>query len=163
MKFNYYLTMLATAMAVMFGFCSCGDDDDEPEVAVATQVAGSYTGNEIITVMGEESSNGTATYEFVKSSDNTIDMTIPESGEMGNMSIPKLLVKNIPLVKSDNTISGKVASFTGTVTNAAGAEKTFSISNITVLFNGKNAVVSFSLKYGNMPMSMETTFTGTKN
>jgi hypothetical protein len=28
------------------------------------------------------------------------------------------------------------------------------------MFSDKNVVVTYSLKYGNMPMAMETTFTG---
>ena len=42
-KIKSFMMMMAT-MAFVFGVCSCGSDDDEPEVAVATQVAGSYTG-----------------------------------------------------------------------------------------------------------------------
>ena len=81
---------------------------------------------------------------------------------MGGMTIPALPVKNIPLTKNGNTISGKLDNYTGTVTNAQGAEKAFTISNLTILFSDKTAVVTFSLKYGTMPMAMETTFTGTK-
>lgn len=154
--------MMVAAVAIVLGVSSCSSSDDEPEVAVATQVVGSYTGNEIIKVMGEESSNTTTTYVFAKATDTTIDMTIPESGEMGAMMIPSLPVKNIPLVKNGNTITGNMASYSGTVTNASGAEKAYTISNIAIVFGENKAVVTFSLKYGNMPMAMETTFTGTK-
>ena len=156
------MTMMVAAVAIVLGVSSCSSSDDEPEVAVATQVVGSYSGNEIIKVMGEESSNTTTTYVFAKATDTTIDMTIPESGEMGAMMIPSLPVKNIPLVKNGNTITGNMASYSGTVTNASGAEKAYTISNIAVVFGENKAVVTFSLKYGNMPMAMETTFTGTK-
>lgn len=154
--------MMVAAVAIVLGVSSCSSSDDEPEVAVATQVVGSYSGNEIIKVMGEESSNTTTTYVFAKATDTTIDMTIPESGEMGAMMIPSLAVKNIPLVKNGNTITGNMASYSGTVTNASGAEKAYTISNIAIVFGENKAVVTFSLKYGNMPMAMETTFTGTK-
>ena len=153
--------MMAAALAIVIGVCSCGSDDDEPEVAVAAQVEGSYTGNEVIMVMGEESSNGTATYNIVKSSDVSVDMTIPSSGE-GFMAIPAIQVKNIPLTKTGNTITGKLASFAGTVTNAQGQERAFTLSDVTVMVSDKTAVVKFSLKYGTMPFAMETTFTGTK-
>ena len=76
MKIKKFMTLMVAAVAIVLGVCSCGNDDDEPEVAVAAQVIGSYTGQEIITVMGDESSNGTATYEFSKSSDTSIDMTV---------------------------------------------------------------------------------------
>lgn len=159
MKIKVLMTIMA-AVVIVSGISSCGSDDDEQEAAVATQVAGSYKGNEVIMIMGEESSNDTKTYEFAKVSDTSVDMTIPESGETGFMMIPKLMVKNIPLTKNGNTISGSVASYSGTVTNASGAEKAYTISNVAVVFSDKNVAVTFSLKYGTMPMTMETTFTG---
>ena len=163
MKFKSFMMMMA-AMAFVFGVCSCSSDDDEPEVALATQVVGSYTGPEVIMVMGEESSSGTSTYAFTKATDTSVDMMIPESGEMGRMMIPKLPVKNITLTKHGNSIMGSLDSYTGTVINAAGDEKAYTISGLAVFFEdvpqGKAVAVTFSLKYGNMPMTMETTFTG---
>lgn len=161
MRIKSFATMTMAAVAFVLSVCSCSSDNDEPEVPMATQVAGSYTGNEVIKVLGEVSSEGTSTYEFTKSTDTSIDMTIPESGAMGHMAIPALPVKNIPLTKSGETVTGKLASYSGTVTNSSGAEKAYTISDVTVIFSGKTVVVTFSLKYGNMPMSMDTTFTGT--
>ena len=126
--------MMVAAVAIVLGTSSCGSDDDDMEVAVAAQVAGSYSGNEIIMVMGEESSNTTTTYEFTKVSDSTIDMTIPASGESGMMMIPALTVKNISLSKVNKNIVGNVASYSGTVTNASGVEKAYTISNLSALF-----------------------------
>lgn len=162
MKIKSFMMMMVAAATVVLGFSSCGSDDAEPEVAVATQVAGSYTGNEVVMVMGEESSNEAKTYMFAKVLDTAVDLTIPEIGMGGKMSIPALSVKNIPLKKNGNTISGNLASYTGSVTNADGVEKAFSITNLVVLVDDKNIAVTYSLKYGNMPMLMETTFTGTK-
>jgi hypothetical protein len=163
MKIKCFMTMMA-AVAVVLGMSSCGSDDDngaEAPVAVATQVEGSYSGNEVIKVMGDESSNETKTYEFVKASDTALDLTIPASGE-GMMMIPALPVKNIPLTKSGDIITGKLETYESKVTTAQGAEKNYTISNLVVIFNDKTVAVTFSLKYGNMPMSMETTFAGEK-
>ena len=162
MKIKSLMTMMVAAAAFVFGVSSCGSDDDAAEVAVATQVAGSYSGNEVVMVMGEESSNETKTYTFAKASETTVDMTIPEMGMGGHMTIPELPVKNIPLKKNGNAIGGNLASYTGSVTNAEGSDKAFTITDLVILVDGKNMVVTFSLKYGNMPMSMETTFTGIK-
>lgn len=163
MKIKCFMTMMA-AVAVVLGMSSCGGDDDngaEAPVAVATQVEGSYSGNEVIKVMGDESSNETKTYEFVKASDTALDLTVPASGE-GMMMIPALPVKNIPLTKSGDVITGKLDTYESKVTTAQGAEKNYTISNLVVIFNDKTVAVTFSLKYGNMPMSMETTFAGEK-
>lgn len=162
MKFKSFMTMTMVAMAFVLSVCSCSSDDDDPVVALADQVAKEYSGKEVVMVMGEESSNDTKTYSFAKASESSINMTIPEMGMGGHMSIPALQVKNIPLTKKDNTIGGTLASYTGSVTNADGSEKAFTITGLAVLVNGKNIVVTYSLKYGNMPMLMETTFTGTE-
>ena len=160
MKIKSFMMMLVAAATVVMGFTSCGSDDDEPQVPVATQVAGSYTGNEIVIVMGDESSNDTKTYQFTKVSDTSIDMTVSEMGMGGMMTIPAFPVKNIPLTQNGNTITGKVASYSGTVKNAKGEDKAYTVSNVALMFSDKNVVVTYSLKYGNMPMAMETTFTG---
>ena len=159
MKFKSFMMMMAT-MAFVFGVCSCGSDDDEPEVSVATQVAGSYTGVEVMTVSGEDD-EGTKTFEFTKATDSSVDMIIPEYGE-GGMALPKMPVKGIVLTKSDNNIIGRLASYSGTVTNASGAEKAYTVNDVTVLFSDKNVVVTFTLKYGNMPFAFAGRFTGTK-
>lgn len=162
MEFKKFMTMAMAAVAIVMGVSSCSsDDDDDKDVAVATEVAGQYTGQEVITVMGEVSSDDTKTYQIVKATDNTIDLTVPESGE-GMMAIPSFTIKSIPLAKNGKTISGGLPTYAGTVTNAQGAEKAYSINGLTILVNEKTAVVAFSLKYGNMPMTMETQFTGTK-
>lgn len=166
MKIKIFMNMMVAAVAIVLGTSSCSSDDDEPAVAVASQVAGSYTGDESITIMGEPEDD-TATFVFAKASDNSIDMTIPQSGSEGPMVIPPLTVKNIPLTKVNESIVGKLSSFTGTVTNASGAEKAFTVSNLTVIFEdvpkGKAVVVSYTLKYGSMPFDMVTVFNGNRN
>lgn len=157
-----FLTMTMAVMAFVVSMSSCSKDDDAPEVAVAEQVAGTYSGNEIVMVMGEESSNETKIYSFEKATDTSVDMLIPEMGMGGHMSIPALQVKNIPLKKNGNTIGGELASYAGTVINADGAEKAFTITGLVIKIDGNNIAVTYSLKYGNMPMSMETTLIGTK-
>ena len=159
MKIKSLTIALIASLATVLGTSSCSSDD-EPEAPVAAQVAGSYSGNEVIMVDNEESSNETKTYEITKVSDTSVDMTVPEWG-MGMMSIPSFVVKNIPLAKSGNTITGKLASYSGTVKNAKGEEKAYVVSNVALIFNDKTVVATYSLKYGNMPFLMTTTFTGT--
>ena len=159
MKIKSLTIALIASLATVLGTSSCSSDD-EPEAPVAAQVAGSYTGNEVIMVDNEESSNETKTYEITKVSDTSVDMTVPEWG-MGMMTIPSFVVKNIPLAKSGNTITGKLASYSGTVKNAKGEEKAYVVSNVALIFGDKTVVATYSLKYGNMPFLMTTTFTGT--
>ena len=160
MKIKSLTIALIASLATVLGTSSCSSDDDEPEAPVATQVAGSYTGNEVIMVDNDESSNETKTYEITKASDTSVDMTVPEWG-MGMMTIPSFVVKNIPLAKSGNTITGKLASYSGTVKNAKGEEKAYTVSNVALIFGDKTVAGTYSLKYGNMPFIMTTSFTGT--
>ena len=159
MKIKSLTIALIASLATVLGTSSCSSDD-EPEAPVATQGAGSYTGNEVIMVDNEESSNETKTYEITKVSDTSVDMTVPEWG-MGMMTIPSFVVKNIPLAKSGNTITGKLASYSGTVKNAKGEEKAYVVSNVALIFGDKTVAGTYSLKYGNMPFIMTTSFTGT--
>lgn len=165
MKIRNFMTMMVAAAALVIGVSSCGDDNDEPEVAVAAQVAGSYTGNEVMTVMGDPDES-VKTFEFTKATDISVDMTIPEYGE-GMMSLPALPVKGIMLTKSpttvsENSISGQLSSYTGTVKNADGSEKAYTVSDLTLFFDANKVVVTFKLKYGNMPFDFVGQFTGTK-
>ena len=162
-----FMTMTLAAMAFVFSMSSCSSssNDDQPEVPLATQVVGSYTGTEIVLVNAEESSNETKTYQFTKVTDVSVDMVIPEVG-MGMMTIPSIPVKNIPLTKNGNSITGKLDMYPPsediTVKNAQGEEKKFNIKDLTFILSDKTIAVAFSLKYGNMPMWMDFQFTGSK-
>ena len=156
-----FLTMMMAAMAFVVSMSSCGsDDNDEPEAPVANQVVGSYTGTEVLTVMGE-ADESTETFEFTKATDVSVDVTLPQYGE-GMMTVPALPVKGITLTKSGNTITGKLDKYEGTVISADGSEKAYTVSDVTVIFNDKTGVMTFTQKYGNMPFAFEGVFTGAK-
>ena len=160
MKIKSLMTMTLAAMAFVVSMSSCSKDDDEPEVAVADQVVGSYSGTEVLTVMGE-ADESTETFEFTKSTDSSVDVIIPKYGE-GMMTVPALPVKGIMLTQSGNTITGKLDKYEGTVKAADGADKAYTVSDITVIFSDKTVVVTFTQKYGNMPFAFEGQFTGTR-
>ena len=162
MKMKSFMTMTMAVMAFVLGVSSCSkDDDDKKEVAVAEQVAGAYTGNEIFVVDNEESSNETKTYQFTKATDVSVDIAVPEVG-MGMMTIPSFPVKGISLSRDGNTIKGKLASYEGTVKGADGSDKAYTVTDLTALYSDKTMVVTYTLKYGRMPFPFTCTFTGTK-
>ena len=160
MEIKSLMTMTLAAVAFVLSMSSCSSNDDEPEMAVADQVVGSYTGTEVLTVMGE-ADESTETFEFTKASDVSVDVTLPKYGE-GMMTVPALPVKGIMLTKSGNTITGKLAKYEGTVKTADGSEKAYTVSDVTVIFSDKTVVVTFTQKYGNMPFAFEGQFTGTR-
>ena len=162
-KIKSFMMMTMAAMAFVCGMSSCSSsDDDAPETPVADQLAGSYAGVRYITIMGDVDDPDNVSYQFTKTSDSSVDMIIPKSGESGMMVIPALTVKNIPLKKNSNVISGEMASYNGTVTGSDGNEKSFTITNLAIIYSDKDIAVSYTLKYGNMPFDMETVFTGSK-
>ena len=157
MKIKSFMMMTMAAVALVFGVSSCGGDDDVPEAPVAAQVAGSYTGTEVLTVSGE-ADESTETFVFTKATDVSVDVTLPEYGE-GMMTIPALPVKGIMLTKSGNTITGKLDKYEGTTE----AGKAYTISNIVVSFSDKTVVMTFEMKYGNMPIGFDGQFTGNRS
>lgn len=160
MKFKSLKTMALAMAAFAVSMSSCGSDDDEPEVAVADQVVGSYTGTEVLTVMGE-ADESTESFEFTKASDVSVDVTLPKYGE-GMMTVPALPVRGILLTQSGNTITGKLAKYEGTVKSADGSDKAYTVSDLTVIFSDKTVVLTFTQKYGNMPFAFEGQFTGVR-
>ena len=160
MKFKSLMTMALAMAAFAVSMSSCGSDDDEPEVAVADQVVGSYTGTEVLTVMGE-ADESTESFEFTKASDVSVDVTLPKYGE-GMMTVPALPVRGILLTQSGNTITGKLAKYEGTVKSADGSDKAYTVSDLTVIFSDKTVVVTFTQKYGNMTFAFEGQFTGVR-
>ena len=166
MKIKSFILTTMAAVALVFGVSSCGDDDvpPVPESPVADLLAGSYSGTETMTVSGDIDESEKV-FQFTKANDTTVDMVIPAYGE-GMMTLPELPVKGIILVKEDTNIAGALplGSYTGTVKNAKGEEKTYVVSDFMVLYSGKdNAImVTFKLKYGNMPFDFNGVFTGQK-
>ena len=166
MKIKSFILTTMAAVALVFGVSSCGGDDvpPVPESPVADLLAGSYSGTETMTVSGDIDESEKV-FQFTKANDTTVDMVIPAYGE-GMMTLPELPVKGIILVKEDTNIAGALplGSYTGTVKNAKGEEKTYVVSDFMVLYSTKdNAImVTFKLKYGNMPFDFDGVFTGKK-
>ena len=185
MEIKKFMVMAAAAVALVFGVCSCGDDDDEPnnptqqtenkdkqgdstqqndstqqaDLSLAAQVAGAYVGEEKLTVAGSVF-DSIQTYVFAKATDMTVDMTIPATE--GSMALPALPVKGIALTSGGAVITGQLESYAGTVTDATGAEKAYTVSKVTAIFQKKTVVVTYTLKYGRMPFDFVGQFTGTK-
>ncbi len=156
--------MAMAAMAFVFGLSSCGGDDDVPETPAANQVAGDYAGTETLTVDGEADESDEL-IQITKVTDTTVDLVLPSYGE-GMMTIPELPVKNIVVAKKGDDISGTITggTYTGTVTNSKGEEKTYTVNDFVLLYNdtNKTLILTFKMKYGNMPFVFEGLFVGQK-
>ena len=160
--------MMFASIALLVGTTSCGDDDDDKVVSVAEAMAGEYNGDLGIRVMGTEvKSEGT--FKVTKADGTHIDLTLPAAGE-GAMALPSLDVKNIQTTAETEITVGdqKVKAYTATLDSYSGTitvngeEKAYTITNLSVAVTGNACVVTYTLKYGKMPMAMEATFQGTR-
>lgn len=156
------------SVALLVGTTSCGDDDDDKVVSVAEAMAGEYNGDLGISVMGAEvKSEGT--FKVTKADGTHINLTLPAAGE-GAMALPSLDVKNIQTTAETEITVGdqKVKAYTATLDSYSGTitvngeEKAYTITNLSVAVTGNACVVTYTLKYGKMPMAMEATFQGTR-
>lgn len=159
--------MAMAAMAFVFGLSSCGSNDEPPlpETPVANQVAGLYSGTETMTVDGD-ADESEEIFEITKVTDSTVELLLPEYGE-GMMTIPEIPVKDIVLAEDGDIIAGslKNGSYTGTVKNSKGEEKSFTVNEFILLYNTTNKaiIVTFTLKYGNMPFGFDVVFEGKRS
>ena len=156
------------SVALLVGTTSCGDDDDDKVVSVAEAMAGEYNGDLGISVMGTEvKSEGT--FKVTKADGTHIDLTLPAAGE-GAMALPSLDVKNIQTTAETEITVGdqKVKAYTATLDSYSGSitvngeEKAYTVTNLSVAVTSNACVVTYTLKYGKMPMAMEATFQGTR-
>ena len=160
MKITKFLAMMVAAVTMTMGFSSCGDDDDETAGGASFKVEGTYSGDELLTVMGKPFDR-TTNYTFTQSSENTVDLVIPAIDAEDHMSLPELKIEGVVLTAGDNTVTGKLDSYEGTVM-VNDVEKAYTVSDVTVIFSEKSVSVVYTLKYGNMPFAFAGTFTGTK-
>ncbi len=165
MKKIFTLVALLMTMATSTTLLqSCGDDaEDEVVVAtpVAKEVAGTYTGDGTMTVMGQKSEYPGVSYVLEVKDDNTVNLIIPATGE-GAMSFPDLKVEGIAVTKlSDGTYKLADTEYTGSVV-VNEATKKYSVTLEGSTISGTTLKLNYSLQYGSMPMAMVTTFEGTK-
>ncbi|MBR5763860.1 MAG: hypothetical protein IKX93_04480 [Bacteroidaceae bacterium] len=168
MRLKSFITMMFASVALLVGTTSCGDDDDDKVVSAAEAMAGEYNGELGISVMGTEvKSEGI--FKVTKADGTHIDLTLPAAGE-GAMALPSLDVKNIQTTAETEITVGdqKVKAYTATLDSYSGTitvngeEKAYTITNLSVAVTGNACVITYTLKYGKMPMAMSATFQGTK-
>lgn len=155
--------MMFAATAVCLGFTSCGDDDDNSTASNAETLAGTYSGDLTITVMGS-TSESEGDYVVTKVDDSHVSLTTPAAGS-GAMALPALTVENIPVesvtVEGVTAYKASISEYSGTIT-VDGAEKAYTFKNLAIVKTGDNVAIAYSLQYGKMPMAMACTFTNKK-
>lgn len=150
MKLKALLIMLTAVLCMV----SC-EKDNEPEINPAQDIAGTYNGKLELSV-------GTTTMDPVENSKVTIksqgdgkaEITLAGFGE-GAMSFQDIVIKDVVVTKGSNdtySLTGDIDAMSGT-TNVTGKVEG------TVIKGGK-ANITFGLKPGAMPMTINAVFTG---
>lgn len=154
--------MTAIMMAMLsscIAFTSCSDDDeDDNSTPAAELVAGTYTDNMTCTVMGSESTYENVTVTINKVTDATVDVVLPGFGS-GVMTLPSITLSGVKVSGNGTSATIDEQTFTGTVTNASGAEKSYTCTIAGSHADGK-LTLNYSIQYGSMPMAMVCKFPG---
>lgn len=160
-KFFSMMALILAMACTTLAFNSCNNDDDTPATPAAAEVAGTYTGNGTMTVMGQSFDYPNVAYTLTAKDETTLTLTIPATGE-GSMKFPDLKVENISVKKaSDGTYQLGETEYNGSVT-VDGATKNYTVTVANSTISGSTLKLNYSLQYGSMPMAMVTTFEGTK-
>ena len=158
-KFKTMMAMMLALVSMCVAFSSCSSDDDNDIVAAAKEIAGSYTSNLDMTVMGKASTYDNVTLKIEAVDDATVKITLPACGE-GMMTLPALEVPAVKVSGSNGAYAFAQENYAGTVT-VNGAEKNYTVT-LQGTLKDKTLTVNYSVQYGKMPMPMIGKFVCTK-
>ena len=158
-KFKTMMAMMLALVSMCVVFNSCSSDDDNDTVVAAKEIAGSYTGNMEMTVMGETSPYDNVTMKIEVVDDATVKVTLPACGE-GMMALPALEVPAVKVSGSNGAYAFAQENYAGTIT-VNGAEKKYTVT-LQGTLKDKTLTVNYSVQYGKMPMPMIGKFVCTK-
>lgn len=154
---TFFATMiLLTGAAVCATSCS-DEKEDEPAAPAAKSVEGTYSGDMICSVMGDESTFEDVTFTLTAVDDATVKMTIPSFGNPP-MQVPEITVEDIKVSGSDGTYTLASTEFSGETATGKAFSGTAQGSYVS-----NTLTIQFNLQYGAMPMPMICTFSAPKD
>ena len=154
-KFKTMMAMMLALVSMCVVFNSCSSDDDNDTVAAAKEIAGSYTSNLEMTVMGQASTYENLTMKIEAVDDATVKVTLPACGE-GMMALPALEVPAVKVSGSNGAYAFSQENYTGTVT-VKDAEKNYTVT-LQGTLKDNTLTVNYKVQYGKMPMPMIAKF-----
>ena len=147
MKKTVKTVMLAAVATLTLGFAACSKD-------YAKDIAATYEGTLVMSV-GDNAIGDPADAKVIVAaeSENTVSLTLPQVGD-GGMGMPSMTVEGVSVSKNKKVYSLSKNEISASV---AGMEITGTLGG-TVENDKLN--LSYTLKPGSMPMSIDFTFTG---
>ncbi|MDE6136722.1 MAG: calycin-like domain-containing protein [Muribaculaceae bacterium] len=150
--------MVAAGLLTSLSLQSCSDDNnDEPAAPAAKSVAGSYTGDLGMTVMGSTDTTEDVTFSLTATDDTHATLTFPTYGNPP-MQIQEFDIPGLAVTKDGETYKIARTDYEQTLANgrtASGAVEGDVVDGVLTL--------RFTLLYGAMPMEMVGNFSGSKN
>lgn len=157
------MKLVSGLMAILLGMClftSCGSDDDDPETPskdIARQVAGRYTGDLAVKIMGQDFTFQNLTFTLTATADDMVSVVIPGFSHGPGMTVTDITVPDVRVTEAESgaytlqttEFSGMLPdtqAYTGSVKGKKSADGSLDID--------------LSLKIGAMPMPMVCTFHG---
>lgn len=150
--------------ALAFGLClsgmvsSCSDsEEDGPAVPAAKSVEGTYNGDMVCSVMGNESVFEDMTVTIDATDESSVSVTVSPFGS-APMAVPALEINGVPVSGEDGVYTLASTEFSGTTESGKAYSGTLQGN-----YEEDEMTVRFNLLYGAMPMPMICTFTAPKN
>lgn len=155
-KFKQFATLILLSVMFVAAAASCSDDDDDPAAAAAKEIAGTYNGNLICTVMGSESVFEDRTFVVTATSDSEVSVKTDAFGE-APMALPSITVGKLKVTGADGIYAVDATPFSGTTD----AGKQYS-GTIKLAYTNGVVAIDYQLQYGAMPMPLICSFTATR-
>lgn len=156
-KIKTIFSTMIICLGCLAAFTSCSDDDDNdtPAVPAAKSIAGTYSGDMVCSVMGQESTFEDMTITVTSTDDATVNVTISEFGNPP-MKVSSISIDGVKVSGADGNYTLATTDFKGETSGKAysgTAQGSFANNQLTIKFN---------LQYGAMPMPMICSFTAPK-
>lgn len=146
LKTIHKIFWIITIFSFSLSFNSCSQQP-------ANEVAGTYSGDLGISVMGESISNGVAEVTLTCTDDDKVTIAIPALSNGDEMALPAMNIENV-IVKSKKTGGYKLEE---TPININTDDLTITGTISGVLIDGK-LILNGAIKPGEMPMNIDINF-----
>lgn len=160
-RISFYLfAMLIGSMSFLM---SCSDDDDDDTTVASEKVAGTYNGNLVVKLEGQEVANEPKSLSLVKNGDDAVDVVIKDfvlNVSIGRTSIPVSL-GDLKVAKCALTQKDGKSTFSG-ATELKGIEVPIGAASMSVDCAIDITAATVDGKNLNLPIVVEVSMAGTK-
>ena len=151
---------VCTLAALTFITTSCKKDDDNNKVEskpVAQAIAKTYDGSVTMSVSGQEQGTYNVSITIAADGENTAKITLPAAGS-GMMALMECEVTGVNVTKDGDSYTLIKDNYSTTLTKDDGTTITYTGSINGTVGADKKLAMTYSIKPGAMPMSIDFVF-----